>query len=42
MLKIDETKKKVFVENTFKLFKDADSFTKNILMTLAQNPKLMA
>jgi hypothetical protein len=39
---IEEVKKKVLIENSYKLFKDTDAFAKSLLMTLAQNPKLLA
>ena len=38
----EEVKKKVLIENTYKLFKDTDAFAKSMLTTLAQNPKLLA
>lgn len=31
----EEVKKKVLIENSYKLFKDTDAFAKSLLMTLA-------
>ncbi|KAL4511721.1 hypothetical protein ABPG72_012566 [Tetrahymena utriculariae] len=41
-IKVDENKKKVLVENTAQVFKDANSVICQVLNTLAQNPKLLA
>ncbi|EAR94380.2 GTPase-activator protein for Ras-like GTPase (macronuclear) [Tetrahymena thermophila SB210] len=41
-IKVDENKKKVLIENTAQVFKDANSVICQILKTLAQNPKLLA